>query len=111
VSSSPSLVTTTTCALLTMSSLPPREEGPKSAARVFNRFAMRDPGLYPLAGIMFVVFAGAGFFLATKGSTQDAAKKFAVVQAPWEGSSSGSGSRVEQWKSRMKETADKVTSS
>jgi len=82
-----------------MSSLPPREEGPKNPARMFNRFAMRDPGLYPLAGIMFVVFAGAGFFLATKSQTHDAAKKFAVAQGPrdWE-----NGSRVEAWKTRAK---------
>jgi len=81
-----------------MSSLPPRETGPKSAGRTFNRFAMRDPALYPLAGIMFVVFAGAGFFLATKSQTHDAAKKFGTIQTPWEAKP---GSRVEEWKARM----------
>jgi len=91
-----------------MSSLPPREEGPKNPGRVFNRFAQRDPGLYPLAGIMFLVFAGAGFFLATKSQTHDAAKKFAVAQHPadWQ-----NGSRVEAWKSRVKGTQDKAASS
>lgn len=87
-----------------MSSLPPREEGAKNPARVFNRFAKRDPGLYPLAGIMFVVFAGAGFFLATKSQTHDAAKRFGVAQHPteWE-----NGSRVQAWKGKMKSAQDK----
>ncbi|EJT98986.1 hypothetical protein DACRYDRAFT_24092 [Dacryopinax primogenitus] len=92
-----------------MSSLPPREQGPKTAGRVFNRFAHRDPGLYPLAGIMFLVFAGAGFFLATKSQSPDVAKKFAVVQHPSEWQNT---SRVEAWKTRVKSAGhDKAASS
>ncbi|QRV76884.1 hypothetical protein RhiJN_19729 [Ceratobasidium sp. AG-Ba] len=78
-----------------MSSLPPRTPG-----STFNRFAKRDPQLYPLAGIMLAITATAGYFLAQKSQTHDAARAFGQVTPAWEAHKPGD--HVSEWKTRFK---------
>jgi len=66
---------------------------------MFNRFAKRDPQLYPLAAIMLAVTGTAGYFLMHKGQTSDPAKAFGQVTGPWEAKDGG---KVAEWKYRYK---------
>ncbi|KAG9102189.1 hypothetical protein FS749_013392 [Ceratobasidium sp. UAMH 11750] len=78
-----------------MSSLPPRAPG-----SMFNRFAKRDPQLYPLAAIMLAVTATGGYFLAQKSQTHDPARAFGQVTPAWEAHKPGDN--VSEWKTRFK---------
>ncbi|KAG8716676.1 hypothetical protein FRC12_022584 [Ceratobasidium sp. 428] len=78
-----------------MSSLPPRAPG-----STLNRFAKRDPQLYPLAAIMAIVIGAGGYFLAQKSQTHDAARAFGQVTPAWEAHKPGDN--VSEWKTRFK---------
>ncbi|EIM20941.1 hypothetical protein WALSEDRAFT_32937, partial [Wallemia mellicola CBS 633.66] len=53
------------------------QKGARDTARTFNKFAKRDPALYPLAGIIGGIVVVAGFFLTSKTDTTKAERKFA----------------------------------
>ncbi|QRW19661.1 phosphatidylserine decarboxylase family protein [Rhizoctonia solani] len=65
-----------------------------------NRFAKRDPQLYPLAAIMLAITATGGYFLAQKSQTHDAAKSFGTITPAWEAHKPGDN--VSEWKHRFK---------
>ncbi|KAH7330712.1 hypothetical protein B0J17DRAFT_722394 [Rhizoctonia solani] len=79
-----------------MSSLPPRG----APGSTLNRFARRDPQLYPLAAIMLAITATGGYFLAQKSQTHDAAKSFGTITPAWEAHKPGDN--VSEWKHRFK---------
>ncbi|CAE6472595.1 unnamed protein product [Rhizoctonia solani] len=65
-----------------------------------NRFARRDPQLYPLAAIMLAVTATGGYFLAQKSQTHDPAKSFGTITPAWEAHKPGDN--VSEWKHRFR---------
>ncbi|KAB5592995.1 Phosphatidylserine decarboxylase proenzyme [Ceratobasidium theobromae] len=65
-----------------------------------NRFAKRDPQLYPLAAIMLAVAATGGYFLASKSQNHDPAKSFGTITPAWEAHKPGDN--VSEWKHRFK---------
>ncbi|KAJ1310790.1 hypothetical protein OPQ81_009311 [Rhizoctonia solani] len=81
-----------------MASLPPR--GAPAPGSTLNRFAKRDPQLYPLAAIMLAITATGGYFLAQKSQTHDAAKSFGTITPAWEAHKPGDN--VSEWKHRFK---------
>ncbi|KAG8964861.1 hypothetical protein FRC03_001248 [Tulasnella sp. 419] len=70
-----------------MASLPPRENAARqSLPRMYNRFAKRDPQLYPLAAIMVTTLGVAGYFLTVRKPAQvpEPGKNFtSVSQKPF----------------------------
>ncbi|WWD19360.1 hypothetical protein CI109_103819 [Kwoniella shandongensis] len=100
-----------------MSSLPPREPSAdphslshtanlQQATSKVNRFAKRDPALYPLSAIVVGIFGVAGYFFFTKASEPDATRKLAqtgMVQ-PWDNAAKHDThpSSVAQFKYRYK---------
>ncbi|RSH85712.1 hypothetical protein EHS25_003853 [Saitozyma podzolica] len=72
-----------------MSSLPPREHDRaniQQATHKVNRFAKRDPALYPLSFIVVGAFAAAGYFFMTKSAEPDAQRSLVRggMVNPWE---------------------------
>ncbi|KAJ9121696.1 hypothetical protein QFC22_002316 [Naganishia vaughanmartiniae] len=76
-----------------MASLPPKpnpSEIPASqvgkAGASLNRFAKRDPALYPLLVVVGGIFCTAGYMLSSKATSPEPAKAFMKGQAvnPWD---------------------------
>ncbi|WVR09315.1 hypothetical protein IAU60_006380 [Kwoniella sp. DSM 27419] len=100
-----------------MSSLPPRPNNAdphtlshganlQQATQNVNRFAKRDPALYPLAIIVTGILGVAGFFFMTKASEPEPARKLMSTGMvnPWESSDKHDThpSQVAQFKYRYK---------
>ncbi|ORX38161.1 hypothetical protein BD324DRAFT_619807 [Kockovaella imperatae] len=80
-----------------MSSLPPRQptadphtlthlQNAKQATQTVNRFAKRDPALFPLSIIMCLALGGAGYFFTRKASEPEPHRQLMAngVINPWD---------------------------
>ncbi|KAG8904436.1 hypothetical protein FRB99_001771 [Tulasnella sp. 403] len=63
--------------------LPPNEglHGNPNIPRMYNRFAKRDPALYPLAAVMTVTLGLAGWFVMIRKPTQVEPKPGTLIHA------------------------------
>ncbi|KAK1920996.1 hypothetical protein DB88DRAFT_501821 [Papiliotrema laurentii] len=99
-----------------MSSLPPRRptvdphnlttaQNLKQATQSVNRFAKRDPALYPLSAVVVGALAVAGYFFTKKSTQPDAARQLMRhgVVNPWDDESKhDTGGAVANFKYRYR---------